>query len=505
MLKIIKVITSSTMLENALGIDFQNTFAKDLEGLYKESTASINPSAEILLLNENLALELGIGLDKLYSKNAFDLFSGNKKPFNSITLAQAYSGHQFGHFNPNLGDGRALLLGEVLNIKGELRDIQLKGSGPTPFSRRGDGKSALGPVLREYLVSESMYALGIPSTRALAVIKTGKQVERDKSLPGGLMTRVASSHIRIGTFEYASLQNDTKLLQKLADYSISRHFPDTADVENPYLALFAAICNQQASLIANWMSIGFIHGVMNTDNMSISGETIDYGPCAFMNAYNPKTVFSSIDAQGRYAYQNQPSILTWNLTRLAEALIPLVHDKKDESIKLLTEVLQLIKPVYTNYWLVLMRSKVGLSKEDPKDYELIINLLNLMEKNKVDFTLCFRFLAKSLNGNNKPIRNIFKGSKEFDSWLMIWQERISQEGIPDEKISNSMDALNPIYIPRNHNVEIALQAAIEENNMEPFKKLFSIMQNPYKEISGMEEYANPIKGSDSSYKTFCGT
>jgi uncharacterized protein YdiU (UPF0061 family) len=339
----------------------------------------------------------------------------------------------------------------------------------------------------------------------LAVIKTGKQVERDKSLPGGLMTRVASSHIRIGTFEYASLQNDTKLLQKLADYSISRHFPDTADVENPYLALFAAICNQQASLIANWMSIGFIHGVMNTDNMSISGETIDYGPCAFMNAYNPKTVFSSIDAQGRYAYQNQPSILTWNLTRLAEALIPLVHDKKDESIKLLTEVLQLIKPVYTNYWLVLMRSKVGLSKEDPKDYELIINLLNLMEKNKVDFTLCFRFLAKSLNGNNKPIRNIFKGSKEFDSWLMIWQERISQEGIPDEKISNSMDAVNPIYIPRNHNVETALQAAVEENNMEPFKKLFSVMQNPYKEISGMEEYANPIKGSDSSYKTFCGT
>ena len=329
MLKIIKVITSSTMLENALGIDFQNTFAKDLEGLYKESTASINPSAEMLLVNENLALELGIGLNELYSKNAFDIFSGNKKPFNSITLAQAYSGHQFGHFNPNLGDGRALLLGEVLNIKGELRDIQLKGSGPTPFSRRGDGKSALGPVLREYLVSESMYALGIPSTRALAVIKTGEQVERDKSLPGGLMTRIASSHIRIGTFEYASLQNDTKLLQKLADYSISRHFPDTADVENPYLALFAAICNQQASLIANWMSVGFIHGVMNTDNMSISGETIDYGPCAFMNTYNPKTVFSSIDTQGRYAYQNQPSILTWNLTRLAETLIPLVHDKND--------------------------------------------------------------------------------------------------------------------------------------------------------------------------------
>ena len=493
------------MLENGLGIDFQNTFAKDLEGLYKESSATSYPSAEVLLLNDNLALELGIDLKNLYSINAFDIFSGNKRPVNSITLAQAYSGHQFGRFNPNLGDGRALLLGEVLNKNGELRDIQLKGSGPTPFSRRGDGKSALGPVLREYLLSESMHALGIPTTRALAVIKTGEQVERGSSLPGGLMTRVASSHIRIGTFEFASLQNDTKLIKKLADYSISRHFPETANVENPYLALFAAVCNQQASLVAKWMSIGFIHGVMNTDNMSISGETIDYGPCAFMNTYNPQTVFSSIDTKGRYAYQNQPSILTWNLTRLAESLIELVHHKKDESIRLLTEVLQLIKPVYTNYWLVLMRSKIGLSKEDPTDYELIINLLNLMEKNKVDFTLCFRLLAKSLIGDSKPIRNIFKGCSEFNSWLMLWQERISQEGIPDEEISESMNNINPLYVPRNHNVEAALQAATEQNNMEPFKKLFSILQNPHKENDDLREYSTPLSGDDSSYKTFCGT
>ena len=505
MLKIIKVITSSTMLENALGIDFQNTFAKDLEGLYKETTASVNPSAEMLLVNENLALELGIGLDKLYSKNAFDIFSGNKKPFNSITLAQAYSGHQFGHFNPNLGDGRALLLGEVLNIKGELRDIQLKGSGPTPFSRRGDGKSALGPVLREYLISESMHILGIPTTRALAAIKTGEEVERDTNLPGGLMTRVASSHLRIGTFEYASLQNDNELIKKLADYSISRHFPDTADVKNPYLALFAAICNQQSSLIANWMSIGFIHGVMNTDNMSISGETIDYGPCAFMEDYDPATVFSSIDVNGRYAYGNQPAILTWNLTRLAETLIPLINEDKNKSIKLLTEVLQLIKPVYTNYWLSLMRSKIGLSKEEQNDIELITSLLEIMEEEKADFTNSFRLLSKSLIGDTQSIRKLFNNSRRFDGWMMIWQERISHEGVAEEKIVSSMNKVNPMYIPRNHKVEEALKAAVFDSDMKPFNKLYSVLQNPYHEIIELESFTEPAPESNIPYKTFCGT
>ena len=493
------------MLENALGIDFQNTFARDLKGLYRESSSSKYPSSEILLLNDSLASELGIKLKNLHSKDGVDIFSGNKKHLNSITLAQAYSGHQFGRFNPNLGDGRALLLGEVLNKKGELKDIQLKGSGPTPFSRRGDGKSALGPVLREYLISESMNALNIPTTRALAAVKTGEQVERETYLPGGIMTRVASSHIRIGTYEYASLQNDNELIKRLADYSISRHFPDTGNVENPYLALFAAICNQQASLIANWRSIGFIHGVMNTDNMSISGETIDYGPCAFMNTYNPETVFSSIDVQGRYAFQNQPSILTWNLTRLAETFIPLVDNNKDESVKLLTEVLQLIKPVYTNYWLSIMRSKIGLSKEEHNDIELIAQFLEIMAEEKADFTLSFRMLSKALIGDKSKIKKLFSNSRRLDGWIMLWQERVSQENIAVETIANSMDKINPLYIPRNHKVEEALDEAVFKNNMRSFNIMLSVMQNPYDEIESNKSFAEAPISQDKSYKTFCGT
>lgn len=354
----------------------------------KKSYASPAPAPELLIFNHSLAKELNLSSLAKDQNKCTDIFSGREVVKGSQPIAQAYSGHQFGHFNPALGDGRALLLGELVNINGELRDIQLKGSGPTPFSRRGDGKSALGPVLREYLISESMFVLGIPTTRALAAIKTGENVQREQELPGGVMTRVASSHIRVGSFEYAYKSKNQSLIKDLADYSINRHFSETMEVENPYLAFFAAVCNEQASLVANWMSIGFIHGVMNTDNMAISGETIDYGPCAFMDAYDPSTVFSSIDKNGRYSYGNQPKILTWNLTRLAETLIPLVHKDQNEAIKLLTEVLQLIKPVYTNYWLSSMRSKIGLSKEDHDDINLISQLLNLMKINKADFTLC---------------------------------------------------------------------------------------------------------------------
>jgi uncharacterized protein YdiU (UPF0061 family) len=391
------------------------------------------------------------------SSECLDILSGNKIIKNSRPIALAYSGHQFGHFNSNLGDGRALLLGETLDQQGNLKDIQLKGSGRTPFSRRGDGKSALGPVLREYLISESMHILGIPTTRSLAAINTGEKVHRDEETYGGIMTRVASSHIRIGSFEYAYKNKDISVVKDLADYSISRHYPDTARLDNPYLAFFAAVCNEQASLVASWMTVGFIHGVMNTDNMAISGETIDYGPCAFMDAYDPVTVFSSIDVNGRYAYGNQPAILTWNLTRLAETLIPLVNKDKDESIKLLTEVLQLIKPVYTNYWLSLMRSKIGLSKEEQNDIELITNLLEIMEEEKADFTNSFRLLSKALIGDTQSIRKLFNNSRRFDGWIMVWQERISQEGVAEEKIASSMDKVNPMYIPRNHKVEEALK------------------------------------------------
>lgn len=471
----------------------------------KKSYATPAPAPELLIFNNSLAEELNLSSLAKDQSKCLEIFSGREILQGSQPIAQAYAGHQFGHFNPALGDGRALLLGETLNTNGELKDIQLKGSGPTPFSRRGDGKSALGPVLREYLISESMHVLGIPTTRALAAIKTGENVQREQELAGGVMTRVASSHIRVGSFEYAYKSKNQTLIKDLADYSINRHYPETADVENPYLAFFAAVCNEQASLVANWMSIGFIHGVMNTDNMTISGETIDYGPCAYMDTYDPSTVFSSIDINGRYSYENQQKILTWNLTRLAETLIPLVHKDQNEAIKLLTEVLQLIKPVYTNYWLSSMRSKIGLSKEDQDDINLISQLLNLMKINKVDFTLCFRYLSKALVGDIKSIKNLFKNDIAFDNWMTLWKERVSQESISDEKIASSMNAVNPLYIPRNHKVEEALEAAVFDNNMKPFLKLHDILKNPYVEIKEFHEYEKPVKNSSMRYKTFCGT
>ena len=473
--------------------------------MYKESNPVPALSPKMLLFNESLAKEMNLHYLIENSSECLDILSGNKIIKNSRPIALAYSGHQFGHFNSNLGDGRALLLGETLDQQGNLKDIQLKGSGRTPFSRRGDGKSALGPVLREYLISESMHILGIPTTRSLAAINTGEKVHRDEETYGGIMTRVASSHIRIGSFEYAFKNKDISVVKDLADYSISRHYPDTARLDNPYLAFFAAVCNEQASLVASWMTVGFIHGVMNTDNMAISGETIDYGPCAFMDTYNPATVFSSIDVNGRYAYGNQPAILTWNLTRLAETLIPLVNKDKDESIKLLTEVLQLIKPVYTNYWLSLMRSKIGLSKEEQNDIELITNLLEIMEEEKADFTNSFRLLSKALIGDTQSIRKLFNNSRRFDGWIMVWQERISQEGVAEEKIASSMDKVNPMYIPRNHKVEEALEASVFNNDMKPFNKLYSILQNPYHEIVGLESFAEPAPESNIPFRTFCGT
>ena len=476
-----------------------------MRSMYKESNPVPALSPKMLLFNESLAKEMNLHYLIENSSECLDILSGNKIIKNSRPIALAYSGHQFGHFNSNLGDGRALLLGETLDQQGNLKDIQLKGSGRTPFSRRGDGKSALGPVLREYLISESMHILGIPTTRSLAAINTGEKVHRDEETYGGIMTRVASSHIRIGSFEYAFKNKDISVVKDLADYSISRHYPDTARLDNPYLAFFAAVCNEQASLVASWMTVGFIHGVMNTDNMAISGETIDYGPCAFMDAYDPATVFSSIDVNGRYAYGNQPAILTWNLTRLAETLIPLVNKDKDESIKLLTEVLQLIKPVYTNYWLSLMRSKIGLSKEEQNDIELITNLLEIMEEEKADFTNSFRLLSKALIGDTQSIRKLFNNSRRFDGWIMVWQERISQEGVAEEKIASSMDKVNPMYIPRNHKVEEALEASVFNNDMKPFNKLYSILQNPYHEIVGLESFAEPAPESNIPFRTFCGT
>ena len=433
------------------------------------------------------------------------ILSGKEIPLGSKPLAQAYSGHQFGGFSPRLGDGRALLLGEVIDAHNQRHDIQLKGSGLTPFSRGGDGKSALGPVLREYLISEAMYKLGIPTTRALAAVATGEYVYRETPLPGGILTRVAASHIRIGTFQFGATLGKVNKLRDLADYSIARHYPDKLNDKNPYLEFFKAVSNSQASLVARWMSVGFIHGVMNTDNMTISGETIDYGPCAFMDNYAADTVFSSIDSKGRYAYANQPLILSWNLTRLAETLIPLVDPNVDRAVELLKEVIETIAPLYENHWLTEMRSKIGLSSEEAQDIELINELLSVMEKSNADFTLVFRSLSDVLLGNVEVIRKLFDNSSSFNIWLERWLQRIELDTIDKESIAKTMDQVNPIYIPRNHKVEEALRAAVLEADMIPFSELLEVLSNPYEEIKGKEGYASPAPITGIKYQTFCGT
>src|SRR6056300_1078556 len=487
-----------------IGFKFENTYAKLPEILATKLVPVPVKKPKLVIFNNRLAIDLGLDVNSVSEDDLTNLFSGNKLPTGSEPLAQAYCGHQFGHF-VILGDGRAIVLGEHLTPSGKRIDIQFKGSGRTPYSRSGDGRAAIGPMLREYIISEAMHGLNIPTTRSLAVVATGEMVQREVALQGAVLTRVASSHLRVGTFQYLAARQDIKSLKELVSYTIKRHYPEFINSKNQALELLRIVIKKQAYLIAEWMRVSFIHGVMNTDNMTISGETIDYGPCAFMDVYDPSTVFSSIDKNGRYSYENQPKILTWNLTRLAETLIPLVHKDQNEAIKLLTEVLQLIKPVYTNYWLSSMRSKIGLSKEDQDDINLISQLLNLMKTNKVDFTLCFRYLSKALVGDIKSIKNLFKNDIAFDNWMTLWKERISEESISDEEIASSMNAVNPIYIPRNHKVEEALKAAVFDNNMKPFLKLHDILKNPYKEIKEFHEYEKPVKNSSVRYKTFCGT
>ena len=485
--------------------NFDNSFARSLEGFFVSCQAEPAVAPKLLHFNHKLAEELGLDPVALDSKAGLAIFSGNVKPEGSEPLAQAYAGHQFGGFAPQLGDGRALLLGEVIDTRQRRRDIQLKGSGRTPFSRGGDGKAALGPVLREYLIGEAMHALGIPTTRALAAVTTGEDVYRETSLPGAILTRVAASHIRVGTFEFGAARGDVDKVRKLADYAIARHYPDTADAENPYLAFVAAVTEAQAALVARWMNIGFIHGVMNTDNMAISGETIDYGPCAFMDRYAPGTVFSSIDHHGRYAYANQPEILSWNLARLAETLIPFVDPDKDRAIELLTETIECIQPLYESYWLAGMRAKIGLSTEDPLDLQLINDLLSVMEDGHADFSLVFRRLAQALRGDNDAVRNLFEEPGAFDVWAQRWQKRLKQDGIAAETSAQSMDRVNPIYIPRNHKVEEALAAAVDREDMMPFSKLLAVLSHPFDEFAGNEAYAAPAPVTDIPYQTFCGT
>ena len=456
------------------------------------------PVPRLLVLNEPLATELGIDPAWLRSSDGLRLLVGNLVPSGATPVAQAYAGHQFGWFAPRLGDGRALLLGEVVDADGHLRDLHLKGSGRTPFARGGDGLAAVGPMLREYVVSEGMHALGVPTTRSLAVVATGRLVPRGTLLPGAVLARVASSHLRVGSFQYARTMGDVDLLRRLADHAISRHHPGAAEAEHPYLALFEAVVAAQASLVAQWMLVGFVHGVMNTDNMTISGETIDYGPCAFMEAFDPATVYSSIDEGGRYAYRNQPVVAAWNLARLAEALLPLFGHDQEQAVALAVNSLGAFGRQYGAAWSAGMRGKLGLSDglDDAVTSPLVDELLTLLQKSRVDHTSFFRDLSAAARGDAEPTRGLFLDLAAFDAWVERWRALG-----PDADV---MDRVNPVYIPRNHLVEQALAAATE-GDLDPLERLLDAVATPFDERPGLERYAAPAPKDFGAYRTFCGT
>ena len=478
-----------------IGWHFDNTYSK----LSKTFIEDIKPTPvhdpELVILNEQLAKELNLDFSKTKEKDLSLLFSGNSLPNGSTTIAQAYAGHQFGHFTM-LGDGRAVLLGEHISNKNNRFDIQLKGSGRTSFSRGGDGRAALGPMLREYIISEAIHALNIPTTRSLAVVKTGEKVVRENLLPGAILTRVASSHIRVGTFQYIAAKQNINDLKTLVDYTVERHYPEIQTSKNKAIDLLNLVMKKQCQLVVNWMRVGFIHGVMNTDNMSISGETIDYGPCAFMDFYNPKTVFSSIDKYGRYSFSNQPPITKWNLARFAECLIPLIDKEEDKAIKIATEVIDNFQNIYENKWLNMMRDKLGLFGEDHNDLKLINELLNWMESNKVDYTNTFCYLM-NIKSNDNKYNNL-----DFKKWLKKWEDRILINKGSKEKSINLMRKNNPIVIPRNHKVEEALEA-VNNNNFKLLNKLLVILKKPYNSQVNIMNYQSP--SSNLSYQTFCGT
>lgn len=451
----------------------------------------------LVILNQPLAEQLGLDAERLRNGSGATIFAGNELPEGAEPLAQAYAGHQFGHFTM-LGDGRALLLGEQVTPSGHRYDIQLKGAGQTPFSRRGDGRAALGPMLREYLISEAMHALGIPTTRSLAVTTTGEAVYREDVLPGAVLTRVAGSHIRVGTFQYAAAIDDPAALKALADYTIQRHYPELLASDQPYVALLNAVIKRQAHLIAQWLHVGFIHGVMNTDNMSICGETIDYGPCAFMDHYDPGTVFSSIDQHGRYAYANQPPIAQWNLTRFAEALLPLLDQDSNIAVQHAETALNDFPEHYYHAWRQGMYRKLGILEPTTEDAALVSDLLNLMQQHALDFTNTFRTLTtqRTLPAQSAP---------ELQAWLTRWQQRIQHQQAADALITTTMRSANPAVIPRNHQVEAALKAAVESHDMGPFEKLLAVLVKPFDETPENEAYRSPAPPSDQVYQTFCGT
>jgi uncharacterized protein YdiU (UPF0061 family) len=462
----------------------------------------------LITLNQALAAELGLDLGTLDEDALGAVFGGNVIPLGAEPIAMAYAGHQFGQFVPQLGDGRAILLGEVHDVTGMLRDIQLKGSGPTPFSRDGDGRAALEPVLREHLISEAMYALGVPSTRALAAVTTGEPVYRNKQrVPGAVLTRVAASHVRVGTFEYFAARGDVDATKRLADYVIDRHYPDAREATEPYLALLQAVTERQARLIASWMHVGFIHGVMNTDNMTLSGETLDFGPCAFMDTYDPAAVFSSIDGFGRYAYANQPHAALWNLARFAETLLPILDLGPERAAELASEVVSAFSTRFTQYWLEGMRSKLGLVSPEGGDMELVQALLDVMHRNQADFTLTFRRMcnAASRAQADASVRSLFVNPGAYDEWAATWRSRLTREQREPDARAEAMRQVNPAFIPRNHRVEQAIKAAVEREDFSLFRELLNVLARPYEEKELFVTYSNPPRPSERVLQTFCGT
>ncbi|MCW3040553.1 MAG: YdiU family protein [Solirubrobacterales bacterium] len=491
---------------------FDNTFVRELPGLYEPWQGAEHEAPALVVLNGALAKQLGVDVEELQSWEGVAALAGSAVPEGAEPVAQAYAGHQFGGYSPRLGDGRALLLGEVIDTRGVRQDVHLKGSGATPFSRGGDGKAAIGPMLREFAISEAMHNLGIPTARALAVVATGESVARETLLPGAVLTRIAESHLRVGTFEYTAALRDEALLRKLADYAIARHHPAAADAPNRYLALFEHVIAAQADLIARWMLVGFVHGVMNTDNMAISGQTIDYGPCAFMDRYDLETVFSSIDHGGRYAYGNQPSIAQWDLARLGEALLPLLADAQPAAVEAGMEALRGFVPRYQAAFGAGLRAKLGLggvvveAAGDPALDALADDLLSLLQLQQPDFTSVFRALSASLRSDeSQGARALFPDDvAAFDAWAARWREALATHGVEPAAAAAAMDRVNPVYIPRNHLVEAALTAATV-GDLQPFGELLEVLEQPFTERPGLEAWAQPGPAEDRPYRTFCGT
>lgn len=487
-----------------MNLAFDNSFHGAMDGFYALVEAATPHAPKLLIFNHVLAEQLGIATKARSDDDVASIFSGKTTPEGAILIAFAYAGHQFGHFSPQLGDGRALLLGEIIAPNGARFDIQLKGSGPTAFSRNGDGKAALGPVLREYLVSEAMAALGVPTTRSLAAVATGDRVQRERSHPGAVLTRIASSHIRVGTFQFFAAHFGADHVIQLSNYTIRRHFPELVETANPHLALLDRVIGLQCELVARWKGVGFIHGVMNTDNVAISGETLDYGPCAFMDRFAVNTVFSSIDANGRYAYGRQPQITHWNMARYAEAMLPAIHAVDPDDVDAAKALVDAIPARFRAIWLDEMRAKLGLGQPHKADEPLIDSLFGELEQHAVDFTSFFRALAQLLRGDGDMLQALLPDAEAMAPWIADWWAQLEREAIAPLERADAMDAVNPLYIPRNHLVEAALVSA-EAGDMAPWTELLQVVQNPYVERAEWAAFAQPAPVDADPYKTFCGT